>query len=450
MLDAKACEDLLFKSYTRVAPTLKGYDSETRDLAAMEELFDRLELPKRLAPTITVTGSKGKGSTALLCSAMLQGMGYTVGLLTSPGFLSVRERIRVNGQAIAEADFVRIVNELAPAIVGIDETLPQGKYLSPTGLFLACALRRFSESGVTTMVLEVGRGGRFDDVRLAENAVACITPVMEEHLDKLGPTLQDVAWHKAGIITPGCAVVSAPQPASVEAVIQREAVSQTAAVFRVGADIDFTQTQLPNRQAVNVTLKRLGISQNFRLHTPGVYQGLNTAVAYGAVAALVPNGPLQSMGIQTAVSRLRFPGRCDLVGQNPAVIIDGAINRESARLFRASVLAQVTHPLALVTALPQDKDFEGLLAELASLADQTIVTHVTAGHLHFTDEVVTVARRFSSNVSHEPEVDRAFALALETVGEAGTIWVVGTQSLVRDGLRFWQQDLESVMLSSDP
>lgn len=440
MLEA---ENLIFESYSRVTPTLHGYDSETRNLAGIQQLFTEVNLPFDFAPTITVTGSKGKGSTSIFCAALLQAMGHTVGLLTSPSFLSVRERIRVNGQAISEAAFVEIIDDLAPTIRRIDAALPPDQYLSPTGLFLACAVRYFMQSGVTAMVLEVGRGGRFDDVRLIENRVSCFTPIMAEHLDKLGPTVPDVVWHKTGIIKPNSTAVSAPQFPQVSQQIEQVCHELGASFQQVGRDILFEQRRESDFQHVTIN------SDTFELHTPAIYQATNLATAYAAVSALHV-GDIHQPAVSKIIRAVRLPGRCDKVSDSPLVFVDGAINRESAEQFRDSVLTLSHDPIILVTALPHDKDHVGLLETLMPHVVHTLITQVSAHHLHFTDAVMQTAQQLSANVTHQPAVFEAFAQAVEWSGQAGTILVVGTQSLVRDALQFWRQDLENLLPSNPP
>jgi dihydrofolate synthase/folylpolyglutamate synthase len=436
-LSPDAAESLIFHSYEHTGKYLKGYDQDTRDLAGMRALFERAGLPTHFAPAITVTGSKGKGSTSLFSAALLQGMGYRVGLMTSPHFLSVRERMRLDGRAIPETDFARIMTDLEPHITAVDSTLPAGKYLSPTGLFLACALRWWQEQDATALVLEVGRGGRFDDISLYQNQVAAFTPIMAEHLDRMGPTVRDIAWHKAGILKPKGTLVTAPQTPEVLTVLQDETAIQNARLVQVGQHISFTQ------QDGQIQIGTSDSVAKFKLQTPARYQALNLAVAYGATSALI--GTVDAERVRATVERLRLPGRCELLSNTPRVIVDGAINGESARLFRESVQDRITKPLLLVTALPHDKDAEGFFAELAPLADQVIVTHASGGHLHFDERPLEIARRFNANVRDLPDVNQAFQMVLHTVSSTGTVWIIGTQSLVRDALRFWQRNPADVL-----
>lgn len=431
---------LMFASYERVTPHLKGYDDKTRDLTGMRQLYERAAIPIDAAPTVTVTGSKGKGSTAIMTAACLQAAGHRVGLMTSPHFRDLRERIRVNMRVIPAGAYQRIVTQLAPHIEAVDSTLPAGKYLSPTGLFLAVALRYFSEEGVSAIVLEVGRGGRYDDVSIVHNDVSVFTPIMEEHLDKLGPTIDDVAQHKAGIIKLRNTVISAPQTPDVRAIIGQVAAARQATIrtlddaFHVG-NVEYTG----DTQRVSI-LDEVG-HKAFILSNIGHFQANNLALAYQAAVALSPN--VRNIPDHSPHLRhLRLVGRADrITNAAPRVFVDGAINRESAYLFKASTLHLQRGYCTLVTALPHDKDHEGLLSELLPHVDAAIVTQVSAGHLTFSDDVLAYARRIKPNTIMQPDVKRAFRHALEI---SETIWVVGTQSLVRDALTFWDIDLETL------
>ncbi|MDQ7026185.1 MAG: Mur ligase family protein [Anaerolineae bacterium] len=434
MLNYQQCKDLLFESYNQAGAKRHGYDSDTRDLDITRWLFAEAHLPFSFVPTVTVTGSKGKGSTAILCAAILQGAQHRVGLLTSPNFLSHRERIRVNGVSISEEDFVRIINHLAPTIRRIISDLALGKYISPTGLFLAIAVQYFLEEEITALVLEVGRGGRFDEVSLIENGVACFTPIMAEHLDKIGPEIENVAWHKAGIIKADSTVVCGRQPDIVKEILHDEITKQGATIYYVDETIHHLSGYHWDKQDVQVTLDFMQTEKVFRLHTPASYQAQNIALAYAAAAALDPSAAYIEPHI---IQRTRLPGRCDMIRRNPTVFVDGAINRQSAHAFLHSVLPLLSYPAVLITALPHDKEHEGVLDELMPHMDMTIVTQVSAKHLIFNHTVLDYARSRADAVMDEPDVQRAFHAGLDYVQERGTLWVVGTQSLVRDAIRFW-------------
>lgn len=416
---------LIFASYNSRAGTLRGYDQHTRDITSTRGLLTQRSLLTDAAPTLTITGSKGKGSTAIWAASVLQAMGYRVGLLTSPHFFTLRERIRVQGQAINEVDFIRITHTLAADINAIHHALPDDKYLSPTGIMLAIALHHFKEQAVDYQVLEVGRGGRYDEVSLVHNAVSAFTPIMGEHLDKLGPTIGDVAWHKAGIIKPYSAAFTQPQTDEVIQQLQTISQQQNASLHIVTHDkffsIDYANLRVPEYQQQNLTL------------------------AYAAACHLASQTPAAT-ALHAILPTVQLIGRCDTVHNTPRVIVDGAINGESAQVFRQAVFDDSPSPRILVTALPADKDYRGLLDALAPDITTCIVTRTNAHHLTFNDAVVVdYAKDKIPNVMHQPDVNAAFAHAEQLAGTSGTLWAVGTQSFVADALRYWQRDVERII-----
>jgi dihydrofolate synthase / folylpolyglutamate synthase len=452
-LDLQQALDLVYRSYLRAEPLLSGDDTLTRDPAVSARLFARLGLPRDRLPSLLVTGSKGKGSTALLSAAMLQGLGYRVGLVTSPHLVDFRERIRFDGQAIGAADYVRIMNLHADAIDELEAELAPSHYIGPNGIIFACAMRHFLEQRADVLVLEAGRGGRFDEVSLFAPTAVCLTPIMAEHLDKLGPTVAQVAWHKAGIIGAGATVASAPQPAEAAEEIARVAAAQGARLLRAGQEIGYEASVGRDGLRVAVEVPALGLSAALALRTLGRYQALNAALAATAATALdralsSPAGRGRTAapadGLGKLLGQLRLPGRCEPIASEPLVVVDGAINRLSAEQFLEGALAARSAPTVLITALPSDKDYQGLLEVLAPHVAQIIVTEADNPHLHFSDAVERAAHALHPAVAAIRPSGAAFAQGVELAGAGGTLWVVGTQSLVRDALRHWGQDLETI------
>src|SRR5688572_6231500 len=152
----------IFRSIRKLRGQERVIDEETRDISQTRGLLMATNLVNSPREYAVVTGSKGKGSTTVITAKLLQHLGHKVGMITSPHLVSWRERIRINGRAIPEADLLRILSELAPHIDEIEAHLNERQYFSPQGIFLAIALQWFDEQEVGATVLEVGRGGRFD------------------------------------------------------------------------------------------------------------------------------------------------------------------------------------------------------------------------------------------------------------------------------------------------
>ena len=235
--DMSAAISYIFRTRRRLDAAPRGLDEYTRDTAPTRSLLRRAGLLQMQRDYAVVTGSRGKGSVTAMMAKLLQTQGRCVGAVTSPHLVHWNERIRVDGQMIPSDRFLSILGELQPAIDATIAGLDAAQYLSPQGIFLAIALRHFDEMGVDVAVLEVGRGGRYDDVAVVPNRLSVFTPMMLEHTALLGDTLGRIAWHKAGIIKPGGAAISLPQAPDALRELRREAAAQ-AADFTCLADAD--------------------------------------------------------------------------------------------------------------------------------------------------------------------------------------------------------------------
>ncbi|MBI2857174.1 MAG: bifunctional folylpolyglutamate synthase/dihydrofolate synthase, partial [Chloroflexi bacterium] len=174
-----------------------AYTATTYDLRRMEDLLHRLGDPHRAARTAHVAGTKGKGSTAAMIASALTATGYRTGLYTSPHFLTMRERIRVDGRMISEADFARAVDTLLPEVAAVN-AVHQENALTTFEVLTAVAFTYFSSSAAAYQVLEVGLGGRLDATNVVLPDVAVITSISLDHTQVLGNTVAQIAGEKAG------------------------------------------------------------------------------------------------------------------------------------------------------------------------------------------------------------------------------------------------------------
>jgi len=435
------------------AGELHGPDSEIRDISPTRELLDRLGKPGVSGGYLLLTGSKGKGSTAVIAARVLEALGYRVGLLTSPSLVNFRERIRVDGRAIPAEEWIRRVEEIAPHVEEIDAGLPPGRYFSPMGMVLAVALGHFAASGVQIGVIEAGRGGRFDDTRLVPNVVSALTPIMLEHTPELGDTLTDIAWHKAGIIKAGSIVVSAAQESEALAIIEREAARQGAEIRLSGRDFEaaFVEGGDLERPGLEMTLQTPARDYGqVWLSLLGRYQVENTAVAVSVVEALLERlgethgDETYRRAVQEGLGQVVWPGRCQVLRRSPLVFLDGAINDESARLFGESVAGLVRPPVSAVVSVPSTKDYTGVYRQVARLASSVVITRFDSPYLTFPDdeEALGVARGFFGTALARPDFASAYGAARELAGDEGTVLIVGTQTLSKAALRHWEFDLE--------
>lgn len=198
-------------------------------LETMTALMGRLGMPQARYRTLHIAGTNGKGSTAAMVASVLQAAGYRVGLYTSPHLVEFRERIRVNGEMIAESQVAQLTEQLQSLC------LPD---LSPTFFeyTTAMALQHFAEARVDVAVLEVGLGGRFDATNVVTPMACAVTTIALDHQDYLGTTLSSIAFEKAGIIKPGVPVVLGRLGEEARRTIEQVALERQASVRRLDED----------------------------------------------------------------------------------------------------------------------------------------------------------------------------------------------------------------------
>jgi dihydrofolate synthase/folylpolyglutamate synthase len=440
----------VFRSMRKLRGQQRGYDDVTRNLAPTRRLLMAVGLLDQSREYAIVTGSKGKGSTTIITAKLLQHLGHTVGTITSPHLVSWRERIRVNGRAIPEPDLLRILGEYEAEIDAIEASLPDHTYFSPQGIFLAVALRWFDEQGVNAAVLEVGRGGRYDDISVAPNKLSLFTPIMLEHPDYMGPTIERIAWHKAGIIKAYSTAYSLPQQPSVMDVLQAESDLLGADFNWIAPkDIGLYLGAAPEGQRVDI-----GRYGEITLSLLGRYQIANATLAmmgagnvHGRLRGVLHGTPEYAACIRAGLSSVVWPGRCQKLQSAPAVYVDGAINAESAALLVESLREHLQQPVITVIGVPDDKDYRGVYESLAPISNSLILTETSRNpSLHFLpqDEALAAARSYHPQVSYSPNLPEAAERAKTLAGTGGTVLIVGTQSIVAETIVHWGQTYEQI------
>lgn len=440
----------IFGSMRKLRGIERGLDEVSRDVSPTIALIQAAGLLNARREYAVVTGSKGKGSTTVMTAKLLQHLGHRTGTLTSPHLVTWRERIRVNGRAIPEADFLRILSELSPEIDRIEAGIQEGHYFSPQGIFLAIALRHFDEQNVAAAVLEVGRGGRYDDVAVVHNKLSLFTPIMLEHTSYLGPTLERIAWHKAGIMTPGTYAYSVAQAPEVLRVLEQEAEAK-GVEFSWIAPMDEAEYLGPAENGIRLRLGRYG---EMILPLLGRYQTTNATLAITAAGNMHARLPGVSHGsadyvnaIRSGIAAVQWPGRAQKLQDHPAVYIDGAINAESATSFVESLRDRLRDPVIGIACVPDDKDYAGVYRALAAVCQALILADTPRNpSLHFLDAetAINAARTCLDDVTHAPTVREAVDLALRRAGQAGTVLMAGTQSMLADAMDLWGLTFEQI------
>ena len=400
-------------------------------LDRIRELVNYLDHPERTYPTIHVTGTNGKSTAARAAAAIACASGLSTGLYLSPHLVDLTERFSVCGQDISHAMFAEEWEHLEPYLEMIDgHGMGQLTYFEAiTGL----AFLWFADKPVQLGVFEVGMGGSWDATNLIASDAAVITPIGMDHVAELGPTLADIAGEKAGIIKEGkVAAIRDQDPVAADVLRARSA--------EVGA------TLLWEGDAWEVLDPLIAVGgQAFGLRTPmATYEDLYVPVfgryaarnaAAGAVALEAFTGaPLQEDVLREGLAALRTPGRLEVVGHEPALVLDGAHNPAGADAL-AGALAEFFRwdRLHIVLAVSANKDVEGVVRPLAEIADVVYATRNDSVRSAEPDEVARAASPATVEVS--PSVADAIAAARAAAGPGDLVLVTGSLFTVGDAKR---------------
>jgi dihydrofolate synthase/folylpolyglutamate synthase len=427
-------------SYTDYEKVGMPHDPAFYDLRRVDELLSLLGNPHRKAASIHITGTNGKGSVAVMIASSLTAAGYRTGLYTSPHFHTWRERVRVDGELISEAELARLVTELKPRLEAVNERATYGK-LTTFEFLTVLAFAYFEQKRVEFQVLEVGLGGKFDATSVITPLVSIITPISFDHTDVLGSTLREIAAEKCGIIKPDITVVTAPQPPEAARVIRDTCRQRRARLHTVGKDVTWQGLGFAlDGQRLRVQGRR----DSYQLFLPllGEHQQVNAATAVAALEVIADRGfAMPKEKVARGLERVSWPGRFQILSRRPLLVVDGGHNIGAARSLTQSIRRYLDYKRAiLVMGTSHDKDIAGLVAELAPLFDQVIVTR--SQHPRALAPAALAAEFARQGVRAQLAGDvpsallRALSLAEEEdlVCVAGSLFVVGEAMAAADTL----------------
>lgn len=423
-----------FSSYNQSkSHRLRGFDRETRQPRHTRELLDALGAPDFAMRQIKVTGSKGKGSTSRMIAGLLHTLGYRTGLFASPHLIDYTERIRVAGVGIAESVFMELLEEVRGPLERMQRHFAPYEYMGPVGIVLAVACLYFRQQRTDINVIELGRGARYDDVNRVAAEWSVITPVQYEHPRELGPDLPAIALNKSGVIGPGQrGVTLGRQHAVAGRILETEAEAWRVPTIVTGRDFgaDGVRMTAGGTEAdIWTAQSRL---RSLHISLLGRHQADNLASALATVEAFTGR-QVSEEALRAYAAGLSFAGRAQVLPGSPPVLLDGAINRETASLTREVIEALGRRPVAAVVAVPADKEYRGFLEALAPAVDSFVVTRAKNPHLHFPEDAAAVASAWRPT-REASGIEEALALAGEAAGAAGLVVVAGTQSLIADAL----------------
>ncbi len=428
-------------TYEEVVAALdgRGFTRMAFDMQKIRDLMDVLGSPQRAYPSIHLTGTNGKTSTARMIDGLLRAHGLHTGRYTSPHLETVRERISLDGEPVSEERLVAVYDEVAPLAELIDAR--SAEPLTYFDMTTALAYATFADAPVDIAVVEVGLGGEDDATNVLEAGVCVITPIGLDHTEWLGDTIEDIAWAKAGIIHKDATVISALQTEDAMRPLLERSAQVGATVAREGSEFGVIRRD----QAVGgqvLTLRGLGgVYDEVFLPLFGAHQAQNAAVALAAVEAFLGAGAAKQLDVdlvREGFGGVDSPGRLERVRSAPTILLDGAHNPHGMAATVTALEEEFAfRHLVVVVGVLGDKDVSGLLELLEPVAARIVVTQNSSPRAMPVDELAQVAAeifgedRVTITENMPDAIEEAVVLAEEdTDGELGGVAVLITGSVV--------------------
>ena len=375
-------------------------------LERVEAVLDLLGNPERTYRVVHVTGTNGKTSTVRMIERLLAATGMRTGRFTSPHLATIRERIALDGEPIGEEGFIAAWEDVAPCIRLVDERSQSagGPRLSFFEVLTVMALAAFADHPVDVAVVEVGLGGTWDSTNVVASDVEVITPVGRDHCAWLGDSLEEIAANKAGIIKDGATLITAAQPAAVQAVIAA-AAAEHGVVWRRELDPEedpgepgagvlrvVDRTPAVGGQMV-VLATAAAVYEDVFVPLHGDYQARNALLALAAVEAVFGGRALPAKVVEDGFASVTSPGRLEVLRSSPTVLVDAGHNPHgvSALVGAVEEVFDFRHLVAVVGVMA-DKDAEGILSVLEPVTDAVVVVPIDSPRAMDVEDLADIAR----------------------------------------------------------
>jgi len=401
----------------------------------IQNLLARLENPHKKLRIIHVAGTNGKGSTSAMLASVLSENNFSVGLYTSPHLVHFSERIRINGIPVSEPFLLSQIKRVARVI----EEFPVGTgYPTYFEFGTALAFCCFAEQGVDYSVIETGMGGRLDATNVVDPILSVITNIGLEHQEYLGDDLVSIAGEKAGIIKEGVPVLTGERDKDVLSVFKKVCDERETTLFHADNFFEIIGCS-SGLWGQEFLLRSDGKSAEGRYRIPllGEFQLENARLVLAAVSLLRESGVcVEESAVSNGLLRTSWPGRMQVLSEDPIVIADGAHNIDAAERFAKAVKLIIPEKRnILVFGALGDKDIEGIMSFLFPCAEEVFVSAPEIDRSAPLEHVYSRAKELFPNmpVSCFPTLTEAFATAVEkqkdkkdgAVIVSGSLYTVG-------------------------
>jgi dihydrofolate synthase/folylpolyglutamate synthase len=388
-------------------------------LDRMRRLLTALGSPQESFQSVHVVGTNGKSSTVRMTAAILRRHGLRVGAYLSPHLVSFTERVRVDDADVSATDFAAAVQRAARAAEKVDRTAPDDDHVTQFELLTAAAFDHFARAGVDVAVVEAGLGGRFDATNVLPSRVAVLTNVGLEHTRWLGPTVADIATEKLDVVEEHATLV-------------------------VGADLHPDAAALARRIADERHARLIAAPADpgagLEVLARGAFQRRNFALAAEAARAYL-GGEVDDTATRAAAASTLVPGRFEVVGRQPDVVLDGAHNPGGMTALAEALDGPdgflAGRRLVACLAVLDDKDATEMLRTLLPLCHTLVATRAQTPRSLPPATLASLCHQlgFAGGLEIVGEPRAALERARVLAGRDGVALATGSIYLIADLLR---------------
>lgn len=400
-------------------------------LDSIGKLLSLLGNPQKGLNYIHIGGTNGKGSTASYLAHVLKAGGYKVGLFTSPYIERFNERIQINGEDIPNETLGRLTSTIREKA---DIMVKEG-YKHPTTfeIITAIGFMYFKEERTDYAILEVGLGGRFDSTNIIDKPlVSVITTIDFDHIDILGDTLGKIAYQKAGIIKDNSIVISYPQEEESLEVLKKVSREKNSEFYLCPME-NINIKSASNRGSVFDFQYKDTKIEDIKIKMLGEYQVYNAALALTTLLIMKERELLsiEKEDIYRGLSDTKWPGRLEIIGEDPIFLIDGAHNVQGIAQLKKALKLFKYNRLILGIAMLKDKDTSHMVELLVPMADIVVATEVKMDRKLDAEILGEKASKYNKEIYVKKDIKEAIKKALELANKddmivfGGSLYLIG-------------------------
>jgi dihydrofolate synthase/folylpolyglutamate synthase len=399
-------------------------------LDRMHAILDAMNNPQSKLRGIHIAGTNGKGSTAAMCEAMSIAHEMKTGMNTSPHLVDYRERFRLNGKLIDFEELISIYKKW-------EHTFEENE-ASFFEITTALAFYCFLLHNIDTAIFEVGLGGRLDGTNPFNATVSVITNISYDHTKSLGATLSKIAYEKAGIIKPDVPVIIGKMHKNARDVIRKIAREKNAPLYSYENDFRINNVSV-NHDGTYFDYYSPDLSfQGLKTNLLGSHQAMNAAMAITAFKLYMKriNHKIDAKQIRSALHNVHWPGRLQIINQNPLILVDGAHNEKGVKNLVANLKQIYPHKKVLfVMAILRDKNLKEIIKSICYISSKIYISKNQSTRAAEIEDQQRYVQKFGTEYEVIHDVVLATKKAISDASDADVIIISGSLYTISEVLK---------------